>query len=150
MIDYAEKIKEIRTNFSLTQEAMGKSIDVSRHVISQIELGNNRPSLEIIRLIAKKYRIKYEFFFEESAQISKFVEVKLFPVHESSASMIEHLNLSTQLTEIASQNLTEKELEEILIKDSQALKLFNKMAGKKFLEFLEKEKRDKEKEADID
>ena len=92
MIDYARKFKEIRKHFAVTQEVFGKSIDSTRHVISQIELGKNRPSLELIRKIAIKYRIKYDFFFEEKVVISHYVEEKLFPVHESSAAMIEYLN----------------------------------------------------------
>ena len=68
-MNYSNKIKEVRDYFGLTQESLGKSINVSRHVISQIELGNNKPSLELISKIVNKYNIDYSFFFEQNLAI---------------------------------------------------------------------------------
>jgi DNA-binding XRE family transcriptional regulator len=146
MIDYPRKFRELRKHFNITQEVLGTSVDSTRHVIAQIELGKNRPSLELVRQIAIKYRIKYEFFFEPDVEISQCVEEKIFPAHESSASMIKHLGISTKVDEKKEKKLSDEELIEILKNDDRAYEWFNKLAGKKFSEFLEKERKELEKD----
>ena len=59
-------LKEIRQKNELTQEELGKSVDVSRQTIISIERYRYKPSLELAMKIAKKLNIKKKkiFYFD--------------------------------------------------------------------------------------
>lgn len=50
---------------NLSQEKFAQTAGISRGTISQIELGNQKPTLEIIDSIAKYFNIPFEYFFSE-------------------------------------------------------------------------------------
>jgi transcriptional regulator with XRE-family HTH domain len=66
VIDYSLKFKELRKQLSLTQVQLGEGISVSRSVISQIEIGKFKPTLEVIESIARIYNIDPVYFFADS------------------------------------------------------------------------------------
>ena len=59
-------LKEIRQKNELTQEELGKSVDVSRQTIISIERYRYKPSLELAMKIAKKLNVEIEklFYFD--------------------------------------------------------------------------------------
>ena len=59
-----ERVKAIRNKSKLTQEAFAESIGVTRSVLSQIEIGVNKPSTELIATIKRKYNCSYEFLMD--------------------------------------------------------------------------------------
>ncbi len=53
----SEKIVKIREENNFTQEEMAKKLFVSRQAISKYERGISYPSLEVLRLISKEFKI---------------------------------------------------------------------------------------------
>jgi transcriptional regulator with XRE-family HTH domain len=68
-MDFASKIKALRIKYKLSQEEFADKIGVKRGSIGQIELGNAKPTLEMLPQIVKYFNISYEYFFEESVQL---------------------------------------------------------------------------------
>jgi transcriptional regulator with XRE-family HTH domain len=66
MIDYSNKFKHLRSHFGLTQQQLADKAGISRSVLSQIEIGNQKPTLDTIGNIARIYNIPYSYFFEEN------------------------------------------------------------------------------------
>jgi len=65
-----EKIRWLRLKLNLSQKVFAESIETSRSVISQIEIGKLKPSIEMIVKLAKKYQTPYSFFLEPDFQFS--------------------------------------------------------------------------------
>ena len=130
-MNYANKIIEVRKHFGLTQQAFGDSLDVSRHVISQIELGNNKPSLELIRAISKKYHIAYMFFFEVYYTVSDCIEEIVESGSESSSFTNDSQKENSQDDELG--KLSDEELEK---KFEDKLKTMPENARRTFKELM--------------
>lgn len=64
-MDYALKFKQLREHFNLTQSELGAEINISRAVISQIELNKHKPTLDILTMIIKKFDVDIKYFFED-------------------------------------------------------------------------------------
>jgi len=54
------RIKELRINTKLSQDSFAKSIGTNRPNYSQIEMGKQKPTLEILSKIHKVYGVPYE------------------------------------------------------------------------------------------
>jgi transcriptional regulator with XRE-family HTH domain len=65
------KIKEIRTNQKLTQEALANLVNLSPHFLSQIEGGKRKASLDTVFNLAKSLNVPVSYFFEESSDSKK-------------------------------------------------------------------------------
>jgi len=65
MADYGLKFKELRLFLKLSQEEFAASIGMTRASIGQIELQNQRPTLDNIEAAATKYSIPYDYFFTD-------------------------------------------------------------------------------------
>lgn len=110
MIDYALKIKELRKFLSLTQEQLGENIGASRSIISQIEIGKFKPTLEMIYEIARLYSINPSFFFKENFPLSieQTTEIQPTSVCQSCISkerMIVSLEKNVELLEKLNKSL---------------------------------------------
>ena len=60
------KVSDLRTRASLTQEELADAVGVTRQTIIAIEKGNYRPSVVLALKLAKKFRTSVEsiFFYE--------------------------------------------------------------------------------------
>jgi len=58
------RIREVRNRLNLSQEEFAAGLEVSRSVLSQIEIDKIRPSVELITRIAKDYNIDYRWLME--------------------------------------------------------------------------------------
>jgi transcriptional regulator with XRE-family HTH domain len=58
------RIREVRNNLNLSQEELAASLDVSRSVLSQIEIDKIRPSVDLITRLVKRYRVDYKWLME--------------------------------------------------------------------------------------
>jgi transcriptional regulator with XRE-family HTH domain len=70
MVDYSLKIKELRKFLALTQGQLAADLGVSRSIISQIEIGKFKPTLESLTDIARIYNIDANYFFNEDFLLS--------------------------------------------------------------------------------
>ena len=70
--ELGNRIREIRTAHSLTQEALAEKIGLSAKSLSQIELGNNFVSAETLNLLCQALdvtpKILFDFGFAEISQ----------------------------------------------------------------------------------
>lgn len=57
------KLQAIRSNKNMTQEELGKAVDVTRQTIIAIERGNYTPSVLLALKIAKVFKLKVEDIF---------------------------------------------------------------------------------------
>jgi len=57
-------LRELRGKQSLSQEQLGKVLDVSRQTINSIEKGKYDPSLPLAFKIAKHFEVKIEDIFK--------------------------------------------------------------------------------------
>ena len=64
-MEYHLKIKSLRNALKLSQRKFAEDAGLTRGTISQIELGNQKPTLEIIQAIAIYYNISFDYFFSD-------------------------------------------------------------------------------------
>ena len=57
-------IKELRTAKGLTQEQLANECGVQRTTITMIELGENKPSVELAKKLGEILEIDWKGFFE--------------------------------------------------------------------------------------
>ena len=57
-------IKELRTAKGLTQEQLASECGVQRTTITMIELGENKPSVELAKKLGEILEIDWKGFFE--------------------------------------------------------------------------------------
>lgn len=73
-----EKIKQLLIDKNLTPSRFADEIGVQRASISHILSGRNRPSLEIIQKILKKYpEIDFDWFSNESNNASEIIRQRV-------------------------------------------------------------------------
>ncbi len=64
--DFAQRIAQLRKEYSLTQAELGKQLGVSNRAVSKWENGISNPQIEIIYRICKMYGKNLDYFFEDS------------------------------------------------------------------------------------
>jgi len=69
-----EKIRWLRLKLNLSQKAFAQSIGTSRSVLSQIEIGKLKPSIELVIRVADKYQVSYDFLLGSEAIKTKSPE----------------------------------------------------------------------------
>ena len=57
-------IKELRTAKGLTQEQLAKECEVQRTTITMIEIGENKPSIELAKKLGVIFEVDWKGFFE--------------------------------------------------------------------------------------
>ena len=57
-------IKELRTAKGLTQEQLASECGVQRTTITMIELGENKPSVELAKKLGVIFEVDWKGFFE--------------------------------------------------------------------------------------
>ena len=55
---FAMKLKRLRDDQGMTQEALAKMVHVSRGYLSRLEMGRHDPPLSLLRRLAKVLRVK--------------------------------------------------------------------------------------------
>lgn len=58
-------LKEARIKKKLTQQELADKVGVSRQTISMIEIGANKPSVELAKKIGKVLKFKWSRLFED-------------------------------------------------------------------------------------
>ena len=59
-------LKELRTAKGMTQEQLAKECEVQRTTITMIEIGENKPSVELAKKLGKIFDVAWSDFFEDS------------------------------------------------------------------------------------
>ena len=59
-------LKELRTTKGMTQEQLAKECEVQRTTITMIEIGENKPSVELAKKLGKIFEVAWSDFFEDS------------------------------------------------------------------------------------
>lgn len=57
-------LKELRTAKSMTQEQLASECGVQRTTITMIELGENKPSVELAKKLGVIFEVDWKGFFE--------------------------------------------------------------------------------------
>ena len=57
-------LKELRTAKGMTQEQLAKECEVQRTTITMIEIGENKPSVELAKKLGKIFEVEWKGFFE--------------------------------------------------------------------------------------
>ena len=58
-------LKELRTAKGLTQEQLASECGVQRTTITMIELGENKPSIELAKRLGTIFEVAWSDFFED-------------------------------------------------------------------------------------
>ena len=58
-------IKELRTAKGLTQEQLASECGVQRTTITMIELGENKPSIDLAKRLGAIFEVTWSDFFED-------------------------------------------------------------------------------------
>ena len=61
-------LKKLRTEKGLTQEQLANESGVQRTTITMIELGENKPSIELAKKLGEIFNIPWYDFFEDAEQ----------------------------------------------------------------------------------
>ena len=59
-------LKELRTAKGMTQEQLASECGVQRTTITMIELGENKPSIELAKKLGTIFDVAWSDFFEDS------------------------------------------------------------------------------------
>lgn len=59
-------LKELRIAKGLTQEQLASECGVQRTTITMIEIGENKPSVELAKKLGKIFEVAWSDFFEDS------------------------------------------------------------------------------------
>ena len=59
-------LKELRTAKGITQEQLAKECEVQRTTITMIEIGENKPSVELAKKLGKIFDVAWSDFFEDT------------------------------------------------------------------------------------
>ncbi len=57
-------VKELRTAKGMTQEQLAKECEVQRTTITMIEIGENKPSVELAKKLGIIFEVDWKGFFE--------------------------------------------------------------------------------------
>ena len=57
-------VKELRTSKGMTQEQLAKECEVQRTTITMIEIGENKPSVELAKKLGVIFEVDWKGFFE--------------------------------------------------------------------------------------
>ena len=57
-------LKELRTSKGMTQEQLAKECEVQRTTITMIEIGENKPSVELAKKLGVIFEVDWKGFFE--------------------------------------------------------------------------------------
>lgn len=57
-------LKELRTAKGITQEQLAKECEVQRTTITMIEIGKNKPSVELAKKLGVIFEVDWKGFFE--------------------------------------------------------------------------------------
>ena len=57
-------VKELRTAKGMTQEQLAKECEVQRTTITMIEIGENKPSIELAKKLGVIFEVDWKGFFE--------------------------------------------------------------------------------------
>ena len=57
-------LKELRTANGMTQEQLAKECEVQRTTITMIEIGENKPSVELAKKLGVIFEVDWKGFFE--------------------------------------------------------------------------------------
>jgi transcriptional regulator with XRE-family HTH domain len=58
---FGDRLKELREDYKITQEELGKLLNVSKQAISQYERGENEPSFESLVKLADKFDVSLDY-----------------------------------------------------------------------------------------
>ena len=58
-------VKSARIKKKLTQQELAERVGVNRQTISMIEMGVNKPSVELAKKIGQVLKVKWYLFFED-------------------------------------------------------------------------------------
>ena len=58
-------LKELRTAKGMTQEQLAKECEVQRTTITMIEIGENKPSIELAKKLGKNFNVAWTDYFED-------------------------------------------------------------------------------------
>ncbi|MYM18711.1 helix-turn-helix domain-containing protein [Brevibacterium sp. 5221] len=61
------RVKELRQDAGLSQEALGRAVGVSRQTINSLEKGRYDPSLRLAVALARHFRLSVEEIFDVDA-----------------------------------------------------------------------------------
>ena len=61
MANFAERIKELRTEEGMTQEALGKIIGVKRYAVYTYERGLNYPEVRCLIMLADHFKVSLDY-----------------------------------------------------------------------------------------
>ncbi|EKF49502.1 putative prophage repressor [Thermosipho africanus H17ap60334] len=89
-MNIGEKIKFLRLQKGLTQEQLGKVINVGQRTISAYESGKATPSVEVLKALADFFEVPIDYFFSDHPGQSEVefvdVEFKTVPLYSAPVS----------------------------------------------------------------
>ena len=71
-VSFGERLREIRKEKGLTQDALAQLLGTSKQVLSRYETGQRSPKISQVQEYAKKLGVSAEYLMEESAEEGTF------------------------------------------------------------------------------
>ncbi|EIW15718.1 MULTISPECIES: helix-turn-helix domain-containing protein [Pelosinus] len=101
MKQFGQNLQKLRTNNNMTQEDLGKLLNVTQSTIAYYESGKKQPSLETIVFIADYFRVSVDYLLD---RMDSFIS----PALQTTGLSQENLDLLDRLN-----NLTDADRKEI-------------------------------------
>jgi transcriptional regulator with XRE-family HTH domain len=102
MKQFGQNLHKLRTNNNMTQEDLGKLLNVTQSTIAYYESGKKQPSLETLIAIADYFRVSTDYLLDRIGSLN------ISPILQTTELSQENLNLLRRLN-----NLTDTDRKEI-------------------------------------
>jgi len=72
-----QKIKHLREELNLTQEELGKILNVSKPTISRYEANTNEPNTDTLKKIAQYFNVSIDYLLDNSNKKNPNIEINI-------------------------------------------------------------------------
>lgn len=87
MADFANTLKTLRTNHSLSQTALAEQLGISKSAVSMYEQGRREPDFNVLRKIADIFQVEIDYLLGRSDSASGNYEPVTIAAHLDTADL---------------------------------------------------------------
>lgn len=97
MKKFGQNLQKLRTNKSMTQDDLGKLLNVSQSTIAYYESGKKQPSLETLIVIANYFHVSVDYLLDRVDSLNPNPALQKTEISQESLSLLHRLNNLTDI-----------------------------------------------------
>ena len=92
MKQFGQNLQKLRTSNNMTQEDLGKLINVTQSTIAYYESGKKQPSLETIVIIADYFRVSVDYLLDRIGSLDTSSVLQTTELTQENLDLLSRLN----------------------------------------------------------